>query len=440
MSDNYTAWGLVAGNDAFYAESLGYLYLFLAEGILKHLKDDSIEEALILNFHVGLRCSGEFKIKSVAGSDEKIRIPFDISLSNPSGTLVANSSDFRPSLISMIAERLGGRSLKLGVCSAAVVTEAYRDVARNSGKMAKFMCLDYSPGYCLSGPQFEKSVMRRLQELAAQNIEPHLFHSASDLPLTVLYLKFSKPILPLAPYANVEPDHDASKITEILATGIYEPRNPTDVLQEGGDIEIPTQILVARGHQGNSKISRQITSLRKMYEAHLTRSSVPLAGVGMDVSAPHKTRIFFVHQNRPRDCKVAERIKDLIAGHSANHDLEVQVVGGLDEDTWQHGQTFYAKLQEWVQACDYAIVLLPVNGGRYNVPYELGLFQQRYIGNYKKPSARAILIANSESIPDKFSDYSGVFVISREQEVESWDAEGSELFAKLASHIPFLEA
>lgn len=424
--DRFTAWGLAAGEHAFYAESLGQLYLFLTGAFLDHIKKDNIENALILNFHVGLKCAGTYDVRTENGRTKK---SFSISLTNPDD----------PGLIQRIAERQksSGR-FTLAVCSAAVVVESY---SHAETEMRQFMSRDYDPDNALDLRQLEVAVMKRLANLALtkKNLKLRVFHTAADLPLTAVYLKFSKPIAPRLPSdrARKGPDRGGKKIVELLATGLYEPRYATDVAQERRDINLPVQILVAGSSSSDSRIREQIKSLVDVYCKHIKQLAVPPKD---PTAGPDTMHIFISHYSE--DAGLAEALKNKIESFATSKDLRCKCTLGVGPEMSSPGQSFLANLNELIGLIDYAIVLHPRKKmTRHNIPYELGLFSQRFVTRNVSNvpiSSRATLVAKPDDIVRDLSNLSGIPIVNRPGGRR--DKVVNALFKELAEKIPFLRA
>jgi len=418
--DCFRAWGLAAGEHAFYAESLGQWYLFLTGAFLDYLKKDDIENALILNFHVGLNCGGEYDVLSGAN---KIKRRF--SLTNPgSDGLVQRIRGLQKS---------DGR-FTLGVCSAAVIGENYTHAET---EMRRFMSRDYDSVDDLDRPHVEVAVMRRLTQLAVEekNLKLRVFHTSAELPLTALYLKFSKPINPKLPGNGKRVARGSKQVTELLATGLYEPRYATDVVQEKGDINLPVQILVAGNSRRDEPIREQIKKLVEVYCKHIKQHAIPPTDPS---DGPDTTHIFISHYNE--DSPLAEALKKRIETFASDKGLRCKCILGVGSEMSLPGRSRSANLNHLTRLIDYAIVLHPRRKmTRHNIPYELGLFSQRFVtrdSSNTTISSRATLIAKTSDVASDLSNLSGIPIVERPsgrmpQVVEI-------LFAELGTWIPFL--
>lgn len=424
--DCFTAWGLAAGEHAFYAESLGQLYLFLTGAFLDRLGTNDVENALILNFHVGLNCQGEYAVRTDAGALAR-RFSFSLTNSNSNG------------LIQRIGEiqKKQGR-FTLAVCSAAVVVESYMHA---DVEMKRFMSRDYESSKPLGLPELEVAVMKRLDELALEtsNLKLRVFHTAADLPLTAVYLKFSRPVAPTLPSnamnTKAAQASRGKKIIELLATGLYDSRYATDVVQEKGDINLPVQILVAGNSQHDAPIREQIGKLRDVYCKHIKQHAVR----ARDTDAGyHTTHIFISHYSE--DAGLAKALKERIEAFAAEKNLRCKCILGIGAEMAASGRAFLANLNELARLIDYAVVLHPLRKvTRHNIPYELGLFSERFVTRDDKGttiSSRATLVAKPSDIVKDLSNWSGIPHVKRPTSdgINNVDM----LFKELAKKIPFL--
>lgn len=421
-NDCFIAWGLAAGEHAFYAESLGQFYFFLTGAFLDHLKRNDIEDALVLNFHVGLNCTGEYPVQTESG---KTSAQSAVSLTNPdSNGLIQRISTLH---------RKGGR-FTLAVCSAAVIVEHY---IHAESEMRRFISRDYRAGNPLTYSELEVAVMHRLARLAhtEENVKLRVFHTAADLPITALYLKFGRPIVPRLPCNGAKAPKGGYKITELLAIGLYEPRYATDVVQKKGDINLPVQILVTGNSRHDGPIRGQIGKLVDVYCKHIKQHAIPPKD---PLAGPDTTHIFISHYSE--DVALAEALRAKIGTFAEEKDLRCKCILGVGSEMSQPGQSFLANLNELSRLIDYAIVLYPRKKiTRHNIPYELGLFSQRFVTRNSSNvpiSSRAILVAKPSDIVTDLSNLSGIPIVNRPNGRQS-DVVRS-LFKKLAEKIPFL--
>lgn len=403
---------------------VGQLYLFLTGAFLDHLKKDDVANALILNFHIGLNCTGEYDVLA-GGKREKRK--FSVSLTNPgAGGLIQRIGAF---------QKKGGL-FTLAVCSAAVVVESYTHAET---EMRRFMSRDYDAGKALDYPHLEVAVMRRLATLAdgESNLKLRVFHTAAELPLTALYLKFTKPIAPKLPSNGRKTSTTGKQITELLATGLYEPRYATDVVQEKGDINLPVQILVAGNSRKDERVREQIKKLVDVYCKHIKQHAIP----SKDASAgPDTTHIFISHYGE--DAGLAGELKKQIENFATGKNLRCRCILGVGSEMSSPGQSFLANLNELSRQIDYAIVLHPRRKmTRHNIPFELGLFSQRFAthsSTKQQVFARATLVAKPSDIVTDLSNLSGIPIVDRPSGRKAMVAE--LLFKELAKKIPFLRA
>src|SRR5690606_18366906 len=91
---------------------------------------------------------------------------------------------------------------------------------------------------------------------------------------------------------------------------------------------------------------------------------------------------------------------------------------GIGPEMSAGGKTLHENFNELSHIADYAIVLYPTKTiTRHNVPYELGVFTQRFMtrdSTGKRISSRAVLVAaENKKVVKEFSDWSGVTHIKR---------------------------
>lgn len=427
--DCFTAWGLAAGEHAFYADSLGRFYFVLTRAILDHLKRGDIEQALILNFHVGLRCGGSYW---VGDERHKSKHDFAISLSDPRAK--------KPfSLVRRISRLLDfSGNLTFAACSAAVVTEAY---GHAKPKMRRFMSSDYSRIARLKKHKFEQSVMRRFAALAKSNIDLEIFHSAAELPLTAIYLRFTRPVTPQWPMRAERVNTPAREITELLAMGLYEPRHATQVVQKDKDLNLPVQLLVSGESKEDKGVRKQISCLVDVYQKHIDQPCDSRS----DTSVEQDTvRVFLSHYGFVGDKKVVHSLKRKLELFAKSQDLNCIFIAGIGLEMSHSESTFYENLKALTHLIDYAIVLYPLKPTkRDNIPYELGVFSQRFMtrdGENHPVSSRAILVADPDLIVENFSNLTGIPLVPRPDANSGMHTDDvvETIFKGLREKIPFL--
>ena len=437
--DCFRAWGLAAGEHAFYAESLGQLYLFLTGAFLDHLGKDAIENALILNFHVGLNCEGEYDVTTPKGTEKK---KFKISLTNPKQNGLVQR-------IASLHKKTG--KYTLAVCSSAVLAEAFRHA---KPEMKEFIARDYdktiSDDACL-----EVAIAKRLAELFTKlkSLKLRVFHTAGDLPLTALYLKFREPVIPRRPANGGKSRGGVSlnggkRISELLATGLYEPRYATDVVQERSDVNLPVQILVAGEESADSGIRNQMKSLVEVYVKHINQHTTLPSSSDITLQ-PHTVNFFVVHYGEDSD--LAKALQKQIETFARKKKLNCKCIVGVGPEMSSGGKSFHENFNELTHIVDYAIVLYPKDSiTRHNVPYELGVFSQRFVtrdSSSKRNSSRATLVAEDKKVVRELSDWSGIPHIRRPDagvkkgaKKCSVAAAAKKIFEDLKGKIPILRA
>ena len=435
----FTAWGLAAGDRAFYADSLGRLFTFLTHSVLPRVGSNQIEKALVLNFHVGLRCLDSVTFASRPNDTQK----FEISLSNLNGT--------QPCLLSELTKKMDSQGhLRFAACSAATVAEAFHNTSKAK---QDYMAWDYKLDP-VTQSSFEEAVACRFRSLATAKINVEVFHTASDLPLTVVYLKFKSKISPRFPdeignKLNRGKAKAGIAITELLATGLYEPRYATRVAFDDENIKMPVQVLVASGE--HDPLHKQIANLVNVYEEHLSQQQEnPNVGAAKSKPFSHAVRIFFAYMKSDFDQAVVKglgkKIESLCEGK-----VDICIVDGCGSAMSQTGKTFFEQIRLWVHETDYAIVLIPrkfPKKYKMNVPYELGLFTQRFVTRNEKGalcSQRTIVFSPSGLGNGSFSDLDGVNHASRTKNSKTTvNQEIEHIFSQLTSgespKIPFLGA
>jgi hypothetical protein len=387
---------LVRGDDAWYADSLGRLYWWLDKVVLGGVKRGQIQEALLLNYHIGMRFD-------YAGSETPDGKRHTVRLS-PRG-------DPGRALIGKIAALLSSHkpTLTVAACSAAVVAEGFQEATTD---VQNFMCLDYD-GAAASGTKFQRAVHQRLAKVARQLSREGFRHpvrvvrSSRDLPLTCVYLRFRKPIRTCGGGRHC-------KITELLATGIYEPSQAVDVLCPGGrDLMIPTEILLSAKEPPAGV--NQVAKLRDTYKRMVEPFAEPRReGVG---------RVFIAYHWR-RDRRVGKEVIRVLAKKLSG---KYEVVDGML--TARAGETLIDRFTAVADRCDYSVAIFPRLLPGANVAFEHGYFFKRLGG------ARAFVAGYRSSLPVLLSDDTGRVRIHRAR-AGSWKKEAANIVAQLVDVIP----
>ncbi|MFO1531531.1 MAG: hypothetical protein U1F77_17790, partial [Kiritimatiellia bacterium] len=298
----------------------------------------------------------------------------------------------------------------VATCSAAIVAEGHEAAL---DEVKSFMGLDYGLSADTDIACFQKAVHGRLSKVtdklwAGKNKHPlRIVRNASDLPLTCVYLRFTKPIITKGRGAHL-------RVQELLATGIYEPSHAVENLcPDGRDLNIPTQILLAK--KVKPEVVTQLSNLRETYKNAVTNfRETHGKGVG---------RIFVAYHNSP-DKKIGKEVVSQLTerlGH--RYDVHDGMVSASP------GRVLIDKFTKIANRCDYSISILPKTLPGANVAFEHGYFFKR-LG-----AERAFLVGHKTALPGLFSDDSGRIHIHRSDK-RTPEAEARHIVNQVLLTIP----
>lgn len=394
-SDNHEHGGLVRGDYAYYASSLGTLFWWLDKVVLAGVRKQIIAEATLINYHIGLRCD----LPAIATKDRK---DFFMRLSG-SGTGPNESLIER--VLALASPN--GAKLHIAACSAAVVAEGYESAKDD---VRQFMRLDYS-GNNEDEAAFQRKVQTRLgwvtKQLWQQQSTPlFILRSPTDLPATCIHLRFAEKVRTKGPKTNTKP------VRELLATGLYDTSNAVNIICRGKDLDIPTQILLSEDE--HSQQSQQIAKLVQSYKQSIERfSESKQRGSG---------RIFLAYYGE--DKRLGGRLFEGLKQARPTY----EVIDGYN--LVKPGRKFMNRFLKIAPRCDYSISLFPRKLKRGNVVFEHGYFVCR-LGE-----CRALAAGTHDSIQRILSDTGGTIHFRRPATKLSPGIEAKSILQEVLQNIP----
>ena len=341
---------------SYYSDSFAVLFHFLQTGILEKVNKNNIENFLIINYNLGLKC----RITDAASDIDK----YAPLLKKNGGKFTCELFGENGLINSIIDKTIPNKSeyKYIATCSPSILVEQY-DKAED--KVQEFLNFNFD----VDGSSLEelydasfKKVNQCSQKAKTKSCEFYVLKSLLDLPITIFMLSFKEPITLVKGSSN--------PISSLFAIAMYDPIHPVDAVDTYGSVEnssydltMPIQI----------RLNSPGSEMRKLAKSYIKRIE---KGESLAI-AKNKARIF-----------VSYREKDFFSNKIANYIKDIGTRNDIEVELWpivfpkSKKDTNLEKFMESAGKTDYAIAIVPVfiendNKLSFNVPYEFGYFIAR---------------------------------------------------------------